>query len=63
MNHEAQKKTKCLTKTIDHIKVMQVYGDLFYALRLIINEVDSSFYWNTKKNKVLSNRWTRTTSG
>jgi hypothetical protein len=32
------KKTTCLTKTIDHIKVVHVYGDLFYALRLIINE-------------------------
>jgi hypothetical protein len=32
------KKTKCLTKTIDRMRVMRVYGDLFYALRAIINE-------------------------
>jgi hypothetical protein len=32
------KKIKCLTKTIDRIKVMRLYGDLFYALRTIINE-------------------------
>lgn len=32
------KKTNCLIKSIDRMKVMQVYGDLFYALRAIINE-------------------------
>jgi hypothetical protein len=29
---------KILSKTIDYNKVVQVYGDLFYALRAIVNE-------------------------
>lgn len=33
-----QKKEKCLSRTIDRLKVMEAYGDLFYGLRGIIIE-------------------------
>ncbi len=33
-----KKKAKCLSKTLDIYKVIEVYGDLFYALRAIISK-------------------------
>lgn len=33
-----KEKGKCLSKTIDLYKVREAYGDLFYALRTIINK-------------------------